>query len=140
MFVSRNRRKETAKKVAIGSTIAAAAGYLAGILTAPKSGKQTRQEIKKAADKGVANAESELKNLHVDLEKAAKDAKKASAKAGAKAQQELKVLVDKAKASKDKAGAVVSAVRRGEASDEDLAKAVKQAHHALANLKTYLKK
>lgn len=140
MFVSRNQRKKTIKKVAVGSAVAGAAGYLAGILTAPKSGKQTRKDIKKAADKGVKGAEAELKNLHVDVEKAAKDAKKAGAKAGTKAKKELNELVDKAKASKDKATAVVSAVRRGEASDEDLAKAVKQASHALHNLRTYLKK
>jgi gas vesicle protein len=30
------------KKIAIGASIAALAGYVTGVLTAPKSGKQTR--------------------------------------------------------------------------------------------------
>src|SRR5436305_1140082 len=33
------RRENTAKKIAVGSVIAGAAGYLAGILTAPKRAK-----------------------------------------------------------------------------------------------------
>ena len=34
------------KKVLIGTALGLAAGYVAGILTAPKSGKETRQDIK----------------------------------------------------------------------------------------------
>ena len=37
-------------KVALGAVIGAAAGLVAGILTAPKSGKETRADIKKKAD------------------------------------------------------------------------------------------
>lgn len=140
MFVRRDNRKQTIKKVAIGSGIAAAAGYVAGVLTAPKSGKDTRNDLKNTASKGVGKAEAQLKDLHLDIDKATKDAKKASSNASAKAKKEINELVDKSKAAKDKATAVVAAVRRGEAKDEDLAKAVKQAQHALANLRTYLKK
>lgn len=34
-------------KVALGAIIGAAAGVVAGILTAPKSGKETRADLKK---------------------------------------------------------------------------------------------
>lgn len=36
-------------KVAIGAAVGAVVGFTAGILTAPKSGKQTRDDIKHAA-------------------------------------------------------------------------------------------
>lgn len=140
MMFSRARRRQTMKKVALGSTLAAAAGYVAGILTAPKSGKQTRKDIKKAADKGLAAGEQELKKLHTDLDGVIKDAKATGTKAGAKGKQELDELVAKAKKAKEKTRRVISDLREGSASDEDLAKAVKQAKHSLANLKTYLKK
>ncbi len=38
-------------KFALGAVVAAAAGFVAGILTAPKSGKETRDEIKDKAVK-----------------------------------------------------------------------------------------
>jgi len=37
------------KKLALGAVIGAAAGLVAGILTAPKSGRETREDIKKKA-------------------------------------------------------------------------------------------
>ena len=47
-------------KFALGALIGAAAGLITGILAAPKSGKETRAEIKttagKVADKAVAEA------------------------------------------------------------------------------------
>ncbi len=44
-------KKDNGKKIAIGTAIGLAAGYVTGILTAPKSGKETRQDIKKIAPK-----------------------------------------------------------------------------------------
>ena len=47
-------------KIALGALIGAAAGFVAGILTAPKSGKETREDIKNVAndakDKAVKKA------------------------------------------------------------------------------------
>lgn len=37
-------------QVVVGTLVAAAAGLVAGILTAPKSGKETRSDIKKRAE------------------------------------------------------------------------------------------
>ncbi len=39
------------KKFLLGATIGAIAGFVTGILTAPKSGKETRQDIKDASVK-----------------------------------------------------------------------------------------
>ena len=139
-FTTRRQRKQNIKRIAIGSAIAGVFGFLAGILTAPQSGKETRQDIKDNANKGLAQAEKELKKLHTQLDAAIVQAKDQKGKLGAKAQKELNELVDKAKDSKEKVREVLSAIHECEAADQDLAKAVKQANNALTNLKKYLKK
>ena len=37
-------------KIALGAVIGAVAGVIAGLLTAPKSGKETRADLKKMAE------------------------------------------------------------------------------------------
>lgn len=136
----KDRQRQLIKKVAIGSTIAAAAGYVAGVLTAPKSGKETRKDIKQAADRGMAEAEKDLKRLHTELDKVIAKAKLQGDKAGSKAKKEARELVAKAKTAKTKAREVLSAVHEGDAEDKDLKKAITDASDAIANLKKYLKK
>jgi gas vesicle protein len=43
-------------KVLLGTIIGVAAGFVAGVLTAPKSGKETRAELKKKAEDKKAEA------------------------------------------------------------------------------------
>lgn len=52
-------------KIAFGAIIGAAAGLIAGVLTAPKSGKETRADIKTKA--------AELKDKADETSQAAKD-------------------------------------------------------------------
>lgn len=51
----RNQRIQNAKRLAIGIGAGAAAGFVAGILLAPKSGKETREDIKEKAEEVVEN-------------------------------------------------------------------------------------
>ncbi len=53
-------------KFALGAIIGAIAGGIAGILTAPKSGKETRADLKDKA--GKAKLEAELKASKVKLD------------------------------------------------------------------------
>ncbi|HET8709211.1 MAG TPA: YtxH domain-containing protein [Candidatus Saccharimonadales bacterium] len=129
-----------AKKLALGTGIAAVAGYVAGILTAPKSGKETRKDIKDAANKSLAEAEKELKKLHTELNGLINDGKKKSKDLKGKAEKELNAAVDKAKTSKEKARTVLSALHEGDAEDKDLQKAIAEANRAIKHMKTYLKK
>lgn len=128
------------KRLAIGGTIAAAAGYIAGLLTAPKSGKETRGDIKKATNESIAQAEKELKKLHTELGKVIDEARIKGDKMGAKAKNDLAELIDQAKDTKEKVREVISAVHEGDAEDIDLKKAVKQANTALEHLREFLKK
>lgn len=138
--MSRKERAGNFKRLAIGSTIAAGVGYVVGILTAPKSGQQTRDDIKQTADKKLIEAEKDLKKLHTELGKVIEDAKTKRDKLGAKAQKELTTLLDKAKDTKEKAREMLSAIHEGDAEDQDLAEAIKEANKAIDHLKSYLKK
>lgn len=125
--------KGTAKKLAVGTAVAAAAGYVAGILTAPKSGKETRQDIKDKAGEVKDSAEEQIKKLQAEVEELARKAK-------GKAGDELDALVSRAKEAKNKAGDMASGLRSGEASDKDLQKAIDDAKKAVDHLRDYLAK
>lgn len=132
--------KKTTQRFALGTVIAAAAGYLAGILTAPKSGKETRKDIKDTAAKGISIAEKELKQLHTELTQLLTEAKNYANKVSGKTKEDLDMAVEKGKAVKEKARELLSAVHEGDAEDKDLQKAITETNKAVAALKTYLKK
>jgi gas vesicle protein len=136
----KDTKADTVKKIALGGTIAAAVGYVAGVLTAPKSGKETRTDIKAAADRGMAEAEKDLKHLHTELDSVIKDAKAKSDDVSKKAQKELSELVDKAKDTKEKVREMLSALHEGDAEDQDLKRAITNANSALDHLRDFLKK
>ena len=129
-----------AKKFALGTLFAAAAGYIAGILTAPKSGRETRQDIKETAVKGKTEAEKQLKKLHTELNTILNKAKSEADTIKGKAREELDAAISKSYAVKEKAREVLSSVHEGTADDKDLKKAIDDANKALEHLKTYLKK
>lgn len=142
MILRSNTRKSpnTLKRLAIGGAIAGAAGYIAGVLTAPKSGRETRQDLQKVANKSMAAAEKDLKGLHTELGDLLKDSKGASGKMSKKAQGEFNELVDKAKDTKEKVREVISAIHEGGADDKDLKRAVDDARAAIKHMRDYLKK
>ncbi len=132
--------KNNTKRIAIGAVVAGVGGYIAGILTAPKSGKETRKDIKDVAVKTTAEAERRLKELHTELSKLIDQAKAKGSQFTGKAKEELDKLVSAATAAKQKAREILSAIHEGDAEDKDLAKAVKESAAAAEHLKAYLKK
>ena len=128
------------KRLAVAVGLAAAAGYVTGILTAPKSGKETREDIKNAAVMGKGEAEKQLKKVASELGDLIDEAKKRGAELGDKANKERNELMDKARLAREKAREVVSAIHDGDAADDDLRLAVEQANTALKHLRDYLKK
>ncbi len=127
-------------KVAVGTLIAAAAGYVAGILTAPKSGKETRKDIKEKTAKSVAELEKQLKKLHTELTKVLDQAKEQAKELKGKAREDMDRAMDKTKIVKEKARELLSAVHEGDADDKELRKAIDDANKSIAHLRTYLKK
>lgn len=129
-----------AKRLAIGAAVAGAAGYLAGLLTAPKSGKETRAELKQSGVTNMSEVEKQLKLLHTELGKLVDETKDTSNDMSDKAQKEFKKLVESAKDSKEKLREVISAIHEGDAADKDLNDALSDAQHAIEHIKDYLKK
>lgn len=132
--------KNFMKKITIAIGLAGLAGYLAGILTAPKSGKETREDIKQATRTGMSEAEKQLKRALAELGELIDEAKKRGNELGDKANKELSDLGDRAKVAREKAREVLSAIHEGDAEDKDLQEAVQQANAAVKHLRAYLKK
>ncbi len=132
--------KNNVKKFAIGAAIAGLAGYVAGILTAPKSGKETRQDVKKAAVKAKTEAEKRLKSLHSELNDLIGQAKQQATKLKKSAGKEFAVALEKAQKAKQKTREILSALHEGDADDKDLKTALSEAKKAASHLKTFLSK
>jgi gas vesicle protein len=129
-----------AKRFALFAAVAGAAGYVAGLLTAPQSGKETRGDIKDATNRGITEAEKDLKQLHTELTKLLDELDKLRGQVKGRAETELSQLFDKAKDTKEKAREMISAVHEGDAEDKDLRKAIQDANAAIDHLKDFLKK
>lgn len=132
--------KDVGKKAAMGALIAGAVGYGIGVLTAPKSGKETRKDIKNAASKAKSEAEKKLKELHSELNTKLTDVRAATGKATGAARTEVDKAIEKATAAKEKVRDVLSSLHEGDAEDPDLQKALKDAKDALKNLEKFAKK
>jgi gas vesicle protein len=128
------------RNVAVGTLIAAGIGYAAGVLTAPKSGRETRKDLQRAAVKAKKEAERTLKNLHFELADMIETGKKKAAKTKAGAKIELEEALAKAQNAKKKVGEILSAIHEGEADDRDLQKAIKDVNKAIDHLGNYLEK
>jgi gas vesicle protein len=137
------KEENTAKNVkrfALGAALAAAAGYAAGVLTAPKSGKETRADIQHKVTAGKLEAEKQLKKLHTQLSQSIDEAKDRAGELKGKAKTELDAATDNGVKAKEKARELLSALHEGDADDKDLKKAIKDTQAAIEHLKVYLKK
>lgn len=133
------KNPHTGRKIAIGAVVAGVGGYLAGLLTAPKSGRETRQDIAKKAGEIKDGSLEQLESSHKELAAALKQAQTKAGTLKASAREEFNEAVIRAKDAQNKSGAVLKAVRNGRAEDPDLNKAVKQAKQAIKNLGKFLK-
>lgn len=131
--------KDSTRRFAIGAVVAAAAGYVTGLLTAPKSGKETREDIKDAANIGIHEAERQLKRLHTELTDVLAQAKDGGDKLSGKARQELDMAMTASKQVKEMVREILSAVHEGRADDKELQKAIADAQKAVKHLKSYVK-
>jgi gas vesicle protein len=132
--------KDSTKRFAVGTALAAAAGFLTGILTAPKSGKETRKDIKEAAVSSINEAERQLKRLHTELNDVIAQAKDHGDRVSGKTKEELNVAVQATRQVKEMVREILSAVHEGRAEDKELQKAIADAQKAVKHLRSYIKK
>lgn len=131
---------EKGKGLAIGAAIGAVFGVVTGILFAPKSGKETREDIKDAASKAAERLQAEADKLQKEIsdliDKGEVHVKDASKTVSDKAKE----AVEQAKHSRDSVMTIAKSVKAGKADDKDLDKAIKKAKDARDSLKVFLKK
>jgi gas vesicle protein len=133
------KTQKSGRKMALTAVVGGLAGYVTGVLTAPKSGKQTRNEIVDKAEAAKDGAEFKLQEAIDELNSTINNTKSKSLALGAKARSEYDESVVKGKDALNKASQVLKAMKAGEASHPDLNKAVKQARLATKNLGKYLR-
>jgi gas vesicle protein len=122
----------------MSTAVASVAGYLAGILTAPQSGRKTRADIRETAISTRVEGERQLKKIHTELDNLIKQTKENSAKLNKTAKTELDEAIKAAKQTKAKAREILSALHEGEAEDKDLQRAIRDAKKAVTHIKKYL--
>lgn len=133
-------KSNTSGKVILGTAFAAAAGYVAGILTAPKSGKETRQDIKEKAAETYAAAEKELKKLHTELSDVLEQVNNKLKELRQEGGRRFEEVLAQSKKAKEKTREMLSSLHDGDADDKDLQKAINEATKAVEDLRAYLKK
>jgi len=128
------------KKFALGAAVAAVGGYVAGVLTAPKSGKETRADIRKAASESMSEAEKQLKSLHTQMNDLLDQAKEQAEQLKGRTRHEYDTLIEKTQAAKERTRELLSTLHEDVAEDKELQQAIKDADKAIEHLKTFLKK
>lgn len=132
--------KDSNKKWAIGAALAGLVGFIAGILTAPKSGKETREDIKNTANRVVSEAEKQLKKIHSEMNVVIEDAKELLQGKSGKAKEDVGKAIEAVKEKQVKVRELLSALRDGGASDNpELKASIAEAKSALSHLKKFVK-
>jgi len=108
-------------KLLLGTLIGAAAGFVAGVLTAPKSGKETRDELKKKAEAKKSEAIAKGKEVRHKAGDVAEDVITNAEKVTSKAADKVVTATEKA------ADAVVDATKELKARSTGVAKNAKTA-------------
>jgi gas vesicle protein len=133
------RRQNTGKKMALSALIAGAAGYVGGILTAPKSGRETRKQLANDAEGLKENTEVQLQKVNDDLKELLKEAKTKTLALSSQAKEEFNEALLRAKDAQNKTSSTLKALKAGQADDPELNRAVKQARQAAKNLGKFFK-
>jgi len=131
---------KNSSKWAAGALAMGVIGYIAGVLTAPKSGKETRTDIKDAATKAKSEAEKKLKAVLSDLNTQLDKARVHGETLRGKTKQEFEKVVATAQVAKDKVREILSSLHDGDADDPELKKALEDAKSALKNLEKFISK
>lgn len=134
------KRRSNAKKIATGAILAGVAGYVAGLLSAPKSGRQLRTDLKDKAPEGAHDAVERLKFLADELNELLVSAKEESKGLGGKHKEKFEFAQSKAVEAKDKLETLLEAIKSGNTADKELNRAMKEAEKAVVHFKDFLLK
>jgi len=127
------------KKFILLSSIAAAAGYVTGVLTSPKSGQKMRKDIKKQTNDKIVKAEERIVVIEAELNELIQNLKDSAN------DKDLSAKIDKtlsaANKTKSKLISVHDSIKDGSlTSDSDIEKAIKEVEKAAEHIKHFLLK
>ena len=131
--------KKPLKNVAKVAAIGAGIGYLAGLLTAKQSGKETREDIASSTKKVKDTTEAKIDELYKELADIIKKVESKVSSSSKTVKSGVATATAAAKKTQAKANEIVKAVKSGKVSDKDLADSVKSTKAAINSLKNYLK-
>ena len=135
------RENNSGKALAIGAAVGAVLGVVTGILFAPKSGKETREDIKDAAQKAKEKLLSESDKLHEELNKLIAKVEVLAKEKGDKITVKAKEALKHATVAKDNLADKAKEIKAGKKTDDkDLKEALKKAQEAQEALTRFLKK
>lgn len=115
--MSKNNNNSS-QKFSLGVIIGVILGAVAGLLTAPQSGKETRGDIKKKAKEARGTAERKLKVAYKELNKISGDLKVKSKDLTGKAKDEADGLGKQAEQLKQRVKLAITVMKQGEDGDE----------------------
>lgn len=128
------------RNMAVGGLAIAGMSYIAGVLTAPKSGRETRKDLQKAALKAKSESERKLKKAHSELTDIIDQAGKTADRSKTKVSAEWKSAIEHAESVRNKTRELLSAVHEGEAEDKDLQRALAEAKKSIIHVKKFVQK
>jgi gas vesicle protein len=132
--------KKEKKGIAIGAVFGAIAGVVAGILFAPKSGKETRKDIKVATVKTVNKVKAEGEKLHDEVTELIQKLETKAKDLTGKTSQSAKEHLEDGKKTVSNLKTAIKSFKDGSSNDKDLQNAIQKAHESKAALKEFLKK
>jgi len=135
--------KNKIKNIAILTSLVAAAGYIAGVLSAPQSGKKTRQDIRDNIKNDFKEAEDRLVLLHSEISELINIATEEykDKKLNTHESKKYKMTLELALNVKNKLNTIIQTMKKhGKSSDTDLNMATKEAEKAIKHLKDFLLK
>lgn len=133
-------KKQHAKTATVAGLIGLGVGLVAGYLTAPQSGKETREDIMNKSRDLKDQAVEQYHETKDKISQAIEEGMEAANNFTGSSKRTLMNLVNKAKEAEYKAMDVFRAVKSGEADDRNLDKAVSHANKAKDNLLKFLNK
>lgn len=128
------------KRIAAGAIFAGFIGFIVGVLTAPKSGKETRKEVVDTAVEVKRQIEKELKIVHKEVKSYISKAEILIDTKGKDIKKDVKDLVQSAKKSEMKVKELLSAIHEGTADNKELQEALVEAKKTRDALKKYFTK
>lgn len=130
--------RSSGEKFAIGAVFAGVVGFVVGILAAPKSGKETRDDLKSSTKIAIRQAEKDLKSAHTELQALVTSGNQKLKSGTIAAKKEFNNAVKRAKSAQKGVKEILSAIHEGTADNPELSKALKEADAAKTHLRKYV--